>query len=483
MPAPVLAIATAVAHEKNVPYTAVLAALEDAFAAVVRRRLGAGVDARIEAHIDTETGDLRVRRLWTAASTVVNPDTDTLRPELKPGEVVEEVLPPPALTRQVAQSVHQIVVQRLREAVRRRQASAWSSHVGEIVYGTVARIDRNDGTWVALSDGSEAFLARVARIPGERFRVGQRLRALLETADATAKGCPLALSRRHPDFVAGLMVTEIPEISEGSIRVVKVARDAGHRSKVAISAIEGFRGDPVGACIGMRGSRIQAVTEELAGERLDIVLWDAPVAQRVLNALAPAEVERLILDEDKGVAWAAVAEDKLARAIGRAGQNIRLASQLTGFELHVLAPEALDRLQAEERAAQVAQLQESLAVDEELATALVESGFASVGDLAEEGAESFLAAEGFEPDLVAALVERARETALDDALRLAEREARMMEPFEGVSGLIPEQALVLAQAGVSTRQDLADLATDELVALTKWDTETAATLIMAARAG
>lgn len=479
MTSAVLTMAAAVAAEKSVPVADVLAAIEVGFAAAVRRRLQAPA-ARVSVRIDPQTGDVSAVRTWTAVAQVANPDAEQPAGERPLGTEWEEELEPPALTRQTAHSVHQVVVQRLREAVKRAQAGAWAHRVGDVVYGTVSRVDKKDGAWVALADGTEAFLGRTERIPGEPVKVGQRLRAVLVAADAQAVGSALVLSRRAPTFLEALLRAEVPEIGDGLIEIAAVAREPGQRAKVGVRAKPGFRGDPIGACIGMRGARIQAVTDELAGERIDVVAWDDGLPQRVLNALAPAEVDRLVVDEDKGVVWAAVAEDRLARAIGRGGQNVRLASRLLGLDVRVMGPQALADVQEAERLTQRGQLKDDLGVDDELADALLDAGFAGAADLTAPGAAAFLSAD-FDDDLVAELLSRARETVLNAELLQAEREAAVLAPFAGVDGLSFEQASLLHARGVRTTQDVADLAADELVDLTQWPAEVARSFILSAR--
>ena len=372
-------------------------------------------------------------------------------------------------------------MQRVREAERQQVVDAWKDRVGELVNGTVKRVERGN-IYVDLGGNAEAFIPKDKGIPRDILRTGDRVRGYLYDVRSELRGPQLFISRAAPEFMMELFRLEVPEVGQGLVSIMACARDPGDRAKIAVLAHDN-RTDPIGACIGMRGSRVQAVTNELNGERVDIVLWSDNAAQFVINAMAPAEVQSIIVDEEKHSMDLAVAEELLAKAIGKGGQNVRLASRLTGWQLNVMTA---DQVQAKSEAEQAVARQlfvDKLEVDEEIAGILVSEGFSTVEEIAYVPVGELLAVEGFDEDIVEELRARARDALLNDALA-AEEELDENQPAEdllSLEGMDEATAYVLASRGVRTREDLAELAVDEITDLEDMDEARASALIMEAR--
>ncbi len=487
-----LLVVDAVANEKGVSLAVIFEAMEAALASAAKKRYPEEeVLARVE--IDTETGEYETFRRWeVVADDVVmeSPDRQLrlmdaldVDPAFTVGDFVEERIENPDFGRIAAQAAKQVIVQRVREAERALVVDAYESRVGELITGIVKRVERGN-IYIDLGGNAEAFIARDKAIPREAVRAGDRLRGYLMEVRSEPRGPQLFISRTAPEFMIELFKLEVPEVGQGLVEIKGCARDPGDRAKIAVLAHD-HRTDPIGACIGMRGSRVQAVSNELNGERIDIVLWNENPAQFVINAMAPAEVQSIIVDEEKHSMDIAVAEDKLSQAIGRGGQNVRLASKLSGWQLNVMtADQVREKSESEQETARNLFI-DKLEVDTEIAQILVQEGFASVEEIAYVPSAELLAIDGFDEDIVEELRARARDALLTDALAVEEDmdEHRPAEDLLAVSGMEEGLAYELAQHGVVTRDQLADLATDEFMELgiDGVDEDTAAALIMAAR--
>ena len=393
--------------------------------------------------------------------------------------MIEEKIESIEFGRIAAQTAKQVIVQKVREAERAQVVDAYREKVGEIISGTVKKVTR-DSVIVDLGNNAEALLPREHIIPRETFRMGVRLRALLKEIRTENRGPQLMLSRTDPQMLIELFRIEVPEISEQLIDVMAAARDPGSRAKIAVRSKD-KRIDPQGACIGMRGSRVQAVSGELGGERVDIVLWDDNPAQFVINAMAPAEVASIIVDEDSRTMDIAVAEDNLAQAIGRGGQNVRLASQLTGWTLNVMTEADINAKQQAETGDIIQRFIDELDVDEELAQVLVEEGFTSLEEVAYVPMEEMLNIDGFDEDIVNELRTRAKDRLLTRAIATEEQKSPS-EDLLTLDGMDPQLASALAQRGVVNREELAEQSIDDLLDINGMTEERAGKLIMAARA-
>jgi len=486
----VLLMVDVVSNEKGVEKEIIFQALEAALSSASKEHYGAEWDIRVT--IDRDTGDYETFRRWTILDdedeNFETPQRHILlaraletQPEAKPGDVREEPLPSIEFGRIGAQKAKQVIFQRVRDAERARIVDAYRDRVGELMTGLVKRIERG-AIIVDLGGTTEAIIPREHVIPREPVRPGDRVRGYLYEVSPQMRGPQLFLSRTAPKFLIELFKLEVPEIAQGLIEIKGAARDSGLRAKIAVQAKD-KRIDPVGACVGMRGSRVQSVSNELAGERIDIVPWDENIAQFVINAMAPAEVESIIVDEESHAMSIAVSEEKLAQAIGRGGQNVRLASELTGWVLNVMtAAEAESKKEAENQTVQ-AMFMEALEVDAEVASILVQEGFASLEEIAYVPDEELLDIEEFDEQIVEELRNRAKDVLLTKALAKAEQEAGVQpaDDLLAVPGIDEDLAYRLAAAGVVTRDDLADLATDELIEKLPMDEDAAAKLIMVAR--
>ena len=474
--------------EKGVSKEVIFDAMESALASATKRRYDE--DAEFRVAIDRETGDYETFRVWTVVDVEqleepLNPAAE-LTPEdpraagLEIGDTIEAPVESVAFGRIAAQTAKQVIVQKVREAERARVFEEYTPKVGQLVGGAVKRVGR-DNVIVDLGNNAEGLLTRERLIPRETFRIGERVRAMLVELRPENRGPQLMLSRTSPEMLAELFKIEVPEISEDIIQIRGAARDPGSRAKIAVSTNDG-RIDPVGACVGMRGSRVQAVSGELAGERIDIVPWNDNPAQLTINAMAPAEVAYIQIDEDAHTMNIAVAEDKLAQAIGKGGQNVRLASDLTGWTLNIMTEQEAADLQEAEAVRMVEEFMESLSVDENVATVLVEEGFTTLEEVAYVAEEEMNAIEGFDEEIVEELKNRARDALLTRAI--ASEEAR--EPAEdllNMAGMERELAYRLAGHEILTMEDLAELAVGELLEMIDdLGEERAAELIMTARA-
>ena len=486
----ILLVAEAVSHEKGVSRDVIFEAIEIALATATKKRYADDGDADIRVVIDRRSGDYTSFRRWTVVADDVMAELGsqfTLEeahekdPALKADDVYEEQVENIDFGRIAAQTAKQVIVQKVREAERAQIIKKFEGREGELLAGTVKKVTR-DNVIVDLGSNAEGFLPREALVGREVFRVGDRVRAILKEVNAELRGPQLFLSRACPEMLIELFRIEVPEIAEEVIEIRAAARDPGSRAKIAVKTNDG-RIDPVGACVGMRGSRVQVVSGELAGERVDIILWDDNPAQLVINALSPAEVESIVVDEDAGSMDVAVAEDNLAQAIGRGGQNVRLASQLTGWEINVMS---LDDAQAKldaEAADVVGVFMKHLDVDEDVARVLAEEGFSTLEEVAYVPMEEILSIEGFDEDIAEELRSRAKDALLTQAIS---REESVQEPAEdllGMDGMDKQLAFSLAAKGIVTMEDLAEQAIEDVLeAVEGLDEERAGTLIMTARA-
>ncbi|AUF97996.1 N utilization substance protein A [Pseudomonas sp. BIGb0278] len=485
----VLLVVESVSNEKGVPPGVIFEALEVALATATKKRFEDEVDLRVE--INRHTGNYETFRRWTVVDEqdLDDPAIETwldkiheTHPEAKVGDVIEEKIDSIEFGRIAAQTAKQVIVQKVREAERAQVVDAYRERVGEIISGTVKKVTR-DNVIVDLGNNAEALLAREDIIPRETFRVGVRLRALLKEIRTENRGPQLILSRTAPQMLIELFTIEVPEIAEGLIEVMAASRDPGSRAKIAVRSKD-KRIDPQGACIGMRGSRVQAVSGELGGERVDIVLWDENPAQFVINAMSPAEVAAIIVDEDAHAMDIAVGEDNLAQAIGRGGQNVRLASQLTGWTLNVMTEKDIQAKQQAETGDILRNFVDELEVDEELAQVLVDEGFTSLEEIAYVPLEEMLNIDGFDEDIVNELRARAKDRLLTKAIATEEKlaDAHPAEDLLSLEGMDNDLAVELAVRGVVTREDLAEQSIDDLLDIDGIDQERAGKLIMAARA-
>jgi N utilization substance protein A len=480
-----------VSNEKGVDKDVIFQAIEAAHASATKKRHGGEIDARVQ--IDRQTGDYETFRRWLVVDDedencesperqVLYTRAQQLQPGIEIGKYIEEPMPSEVFGRIAAQTAKQVIVQKVREAEREQVVEAYQDRKGELVTGIVKRVERGN-VYLDLGGNAEALVAREDMIPRESVRPGDRLRGYLKDVRSEPRGPQLFVSRVAPQFLIELFKIEVPEIGQGLIEILGAARDPGLRAKIAVKSNDP-RIDPVGACVGMRGSRVQAVSNELAGERIDIILWDENPAQFVINAMSPAEVVSIVVDEDEHSMDLAIAEEQLSQAIGRGGQNVRLASQLTGWELNVMTEQQAEQ-KSEAEAQSLQQLfMEQLDVDEEVAAILVQEGFSSIEEIAYVPAAELLEVEEFDEDMIEELRRRARDVLLTRAI-VREESLSANEPAEdllNLDGMDPELAHTLAGRGVVTQEDLAELAVDELMDIEGMDEERAAALIMAARA-
>ena len=479
-----LLVMEAVANEKGVPREVIIEAMEAALASAAKKRYhDQEVDIRVS--IDPKSGEYETFRRWEVVADDVimeSPDRqlrlmDALdeSEDSAVGDFIEEQIENPEFGRISAQAAKQVIVQRVREAERAQVIDAWKDRVGELINGVVKRVERGS-VYVDLGGNAEGFIPKDKAIPHDVLRPGDRVRGYLLDVRAEQRGPQLFISRTAPEFMMELFKLEVPEVGQGLVEIKAAARDPGDRAKIAVLAHD-HRTDPIGACIGMRGSRVQAVSNELNGERVDIVLWSDNPAQFVINAMAPAEVQSIIVDEEKHSMDLAVAEDKLAQAIGKGGQNVRLASRLTGWQLNVMTQDQVTAKSEGEQAAARQLFMDKLEVDEEI------EGFSTVEEIAYVPAAELLAVEGFDEDIVEELRARARDALLNEALAVEEgmEEHKPSEELLAVDGMDEHTAYILASRGVVSRDDLAELAVDEIVDIEGMDAEHAAKLIMAAR--
>jgi transcription termination/antitermination protein NusA len=487
----ILRVVDAVSNEKGVNKDIIFEAIEAALASATRKRHGEGWDVRVS--IDRQSGDYQTFRRWKVfadESTELEAPERELRmidavdidPEVQPGEYVEQPMESEEFGRIAAQTAKQVIVQKVREAERKQVVDEYEDRVGTLVSGLVKRVDRS-GVYVDLGGNAEGFIPREAMIPREPVRSQDRIKAYLCEVRSEVRGPQLFLSRTAPDLLIELFKLEVPEVGQGLIEILGAARDPGLRAKLAVRSHDP-RIDPVGACVGMRGSRVQAVSNELAGERVDIILYDENPAQFVINAMSPADVLSIVVDEDAHSMDIAVEEEKLSQAIGRGGQNIRLASELTGWELNVMNRDDAERKSEREVQQLVQSFTAQLNVDEEVASILVQEGFSTIEEVAYVPTSELLAIEEFDETMVEELRSRARDVLLTQAIA-SEEEIDASEPAEdllSLDGMSRELAFLLASAGIANREDLAEQAVDDLLEIDGMDEQKAGELIMAARA-
>lgn len=485
----ILLVAETVSNEKGVPKDVIFGAIESALEVATKKKAAKEIEVRVV--IDRRTGDSECFRQWTVMADdeeIENPDAQVSLKEahdtdesLQPGDVIEEEIESVGFGRISAQVAKHIIIQKVREAERAQVAEEYQDKVGSLQSGVVRKTTR-DYVIIDLGRNAEGFIPRSEMLPGEKPRVGDRIRAYLTEVTPDGKGPQIFLSRKHTGMLVELFRIEVPEIGEDVIEIKAAARDAGSRAKIAVKTNDG-RIDPVGACVGMRGSRVQTVSGELNGERVDIILWDDSAVQLVINAMAPAEVASIEVDEDKHSMDIAVEENQLSQAIGRNGQNINLASQLTGWTLNVMSVEEADKKNDAEAESLVQHLMTELTVDEAIAVALVEEGFSSVDELAYMSAEDLEDVESLDQDTMTALRDKAKDLLLTKAIA-KEEELADCEPADDLLNLetmTDDLARQLASHGVATREDLAEQAIDDLLEIIDIDEERAGELIMIAR--
>ena len=494
----ILTVVDVVSNEKGVEKRVIFDALEVALATATRKPYKEDIDVRV--HIDRKTGDYEAFRRWEVIdgdAPVINelgevdemiPDRqialeDAIKthPDIKIGDFIEEPIEAVEFGRIAAQTAKQVIVQKVREAERAQIVEAYQDRKGELVMGTVKRVDRGN-VILDLGGNAEAFIPREEMIPRESVRVGDRLRGYLKDVRFEKRGPQLFISRTAKELLIELFKLEVPEIGEGLIEILGASRDPGLRAKIAVKSLD-TRIDPVGACVGMRGSRVQAVSNELGGERVDIILWNENPAQFVINAMAPAEVVSIVVDEDSNSMDVAVVEDQLSQAIGRSGQNVRLASQLTGWQINVMTEtEAAEKGEAEVN--KIKQMFKGfLDVDEEIALILAQEGFTSIEEVAYVPEQEMLQIEEFDEALVEELRNRAKDLLLTRAIANEEvvGEAKPAEDLLTMEGMDEDTAYILASRGIITMEDLAEQATDDLMEIQGMDEKRAAELIMTAR--
>jgi N utilization substance protein A len=486
----ILYVVDAVSNEKGVDKEIIFQALEAALATATRKKHGKEIDVRVD--INRDTGEYDTYRRWQVIA-VDEPMENPLSqitieaaeiddPDIQPGDFIEEQIESVEFGRIAAQTAKQVIVQKVREAERARVVEAYQGREGELVMGTVKRVERGN-VYLDLGENVEAFIPREDMIPREAVRPGDRLRGYLREVRSEIRGPQLFVSRTAPEFLVELFKLEVPEVDQGLIEIISGARDAGSRAKISVRSHD-KRLDPVGACVGMRGSRVQSVSNELAGERVDIILWDENPAQFVINAMSPAEVTSIMVDEESHSMNIAVEEDKLAMAIGRGGQNIRLASELTGWELNVMTEKEAEERSEEESVQYIKVFMDHLDVDEDLAGILVSEGFTSIEEVAYVPEAELLGIDEFDEDIVAELRNRASDYLLTQAI-MKEEVLDAHQPAEdllSMEGMDEETALRLAARDICTMEDLAEQSVDELMEVEDMDEERASSLIMTARA-
>jgi transcription termination/antitermination protein NusA len=486
----ILMVVDAVSNEKGVDKEIIFEALEAALASATRKRHGEGIDVRVA--INRKTGDYDTFRRWKVfaddSTELEFPDRELrledatdMSKDAQIGDFVEEPMESVAFGRIAAQTAKQVIVQKVREAERSQVVDEYKGRIGTLVSGIVKRVDRN-GVFVDLGGNAEGFVPREHMIPREPVRSQDRIKAFLQDVRPEPRGPQLFLTRTAPEFLIELFKLEVPEVGQGLIQILGAARDPGVRAKIAVRSNDS-RIDPVGACVGMRGSRVQAVSNEIAGERVDIIPFDDNPAQFVINAMAPAEVVSIVVDEESHSMDIAVTEEKLSQAIGRGGQNIRLASELTGWDLNVMTEQAAEQKSETESRSLVESFMKQLDVDEEVAQILVQEGFSTVEEVAYVPASELNAVEEFDENIVKELRNRARDVLLTQAIATEEviEAAEPAEDLLAVDGMDPDLAQLLAGHGIVTREDLADQAIDDLTEIEGIDATRAAALIMAAR--
>ena len=488
-----LQVADAVAREKNIDREIVIEAMEEAIQKAGRTKYG--FDHDIRAMIDRGNGVIELKRYREVVADDAEIENEIaqmpvkaakrIKPDAEVGEFLIDELPPLDFGRIAAQTAKQVIIQKVREAERAKQYEEFKDKVGEIINGVVKRVDYGNAT-IDIQGKAEGYLRRDEGIPREHLNVGDRVRAIIYEVREEQRGPQIFLSRSHPEFMAKLFTQEVPEIYDGTIEIKGVARDAGSRAKITVASRDGSI-DPVGACVGMRGSRVQAVVNELQGEKIDIVPWNDDIGVFIMNALKPAEITRVVLDEANLNMEVIVPEEQLSLAIGRRGQNVRLASMLAGWDIDILTEAEESERRAQEFSTRSALFMEALDVDDVIAHLLVVEGFTSIEELIDTPVEELAEIEGFDEDVAAELQNRASEwlKAKQDELSAKQKEFGISDDLMTAGGLSAAQKLLLGEKGVKTLDDLADLASDELVDLLGAEQITAKSandVIMAARA-
>jgi N utilization substance protein A len=483
-----LMLIDAISREKNVERSVVLGAVEQALASATKKLFKGDVDIRVA--INPETGAYETFRRWLVVpdeAGLQNPDAEELLsdaredvPDIEVGDYIEKPIESVPIGRIGAMAAKQVILQKIRDAEREMLLNDFMSRGDKIFVGTVKRVDKGD---LIIENGRvEGRLRRSEMIPKENFRTGDRVRALIMEVDPSLRTAPILLSRASPAFMVELFRQEVPEIEQGLLEIKSCARDPGSRAKIAVVSHD-KRIDPIGTCVGVRGSRVNAVSNELAGERVDIVLWSEDPAQFVIGALAPANVLSIVVDEEKHAMDVVVDEENLAIAIGRSGQNVRLASELTGWKINIMTADESAKKQAEEAEALRHLFMSKLDVDQEIADILIEEGFTSLEEVAYVPLQEMLEIEAFDEETVNELRARAKDALLTMEIAREESVREVSQNLKDLDdSLTPELLAKLAEAGVHTRDDLADLATDELTAITGQSAEEAEALIMKARA-
>jgi N utilization substance protein A len=482
-----LMLVDVLAREKNVARDVVFGALELALASATKKRFKSD-DVDIRVSIDPETGAYETFRRWLVVpdeAGLQKPDCEVLLfeareqiPDIEEGDFLEEPIENEEFGRISAQAAKQVILQKIRDAEREQILNDYLDRGESIFLGSIKRMDKGDA--IVESGKVEARLRRDQMIPKENLRIGDRVKGIIAKIDRTARGPQIEISRTSPEYMKALFAQEVPEIAQGMLQIKSCARDPGMRAKIAVFTTD-KRIDPIGTCVGVRGTRVNAVTNELAGERVDIVLWSEDPAQFVIGALAPATVESILVDEEDHRMDVTVNEENLAIAIGRTGQNVRLASELTGWKINIMTPAEAEAKQAAEvdRARQL--FVEKLDVDEEVADILIAEGFNSLEEVAYVPLQEMLEIESFDEDTVNELRARARDALLTMEIAKEERVEEVSQDLKDLDGLTPELIAKLAESGIHTRDDFADLAVDELTELTGLDEELARRLIMKAR--
>jgi len=486
----ILLVVDAVSNEKGVSKEVIFNAIEAALAMATCKKHDIELDSHVE--IDRETGDYETFRQWLV---VEDSEEELEEPEaqltltqarekqsdIEVGAYIREPMDSVEFGRIAVQTAKQVIVQKVREAERAQVVEQYQEKLGQMVGGTVKRVERGNIT-LDLGGNAEALIPREEMVPRESFRSGDRVRGYLKEIRPEGRGPQLIISRVAPELLIELFKLEVPEISDGLIEIKGAARDPGLRAKIAVEAME-LRIDPVGACVGMRGSRVQAVTNELAGERVDIVLWDEDPARFAINALAPAEALSIVVDEEAHSMDIAVDDEQLSQAIGRGGQNVRLASQLSGWDLNIMSASDADKKAETEISALIEVFKEKLGVDEDVALILAQEGFSGIEEIAYVPEQEMLDIDEFDAEIVAELRSRARDVLLTKAIA-NEEQLELAEPAQDLlemEGITEELAKVLASKGIATMDELAEQSVDELTEIENIDAEQAATLIMKAR--
>ena len=487
-----LELVDVLAREKNVEKDTVFGVLEIALASAVKRARFPGEDADIVVRVDRQTGEFSAVRRWLVVSDeagLQEPDRQEMYsdihddyPDLVPGDYIErpiENVDIDGAGRRFAQDAKQVILQRLRDAEREQILKEFLERQESIVTGVIKRMDKGDA--IVEVGRLEARLPRNQMIPRENMRTGDRVRAYVDHVGDTPKGKTVFLSRTSPEFIKKLFELEVPEIEEGIIEIKAAARDPGMRAKIAVTSLDA-RVDPIGTCIGMRGSRVSAVTTELSGERIDIVIWNADPAQFVVGALEPAKVRSIVMAEETHSMDVVVDEENLAVAIGRGGQNVRLASELTGWQINILTEAEANEKREEEVSKIRNEFMQSLDIDEAAADVLIGEGFSSIEEIAYVPEKELFAIDAFDRETIEELRQRARNKLLADAITREENLRKADPEMMKLEGMTNDVANKLVAAGTKTLDDLAELSTDEVVEQTGLDEESAKALIMAARA-